>query len=123
MEVQSKPNRSLNPAVYVDVQDENKTVYVKVSNAIIRAVAESAMKATVDVLDLRPVGLNLYGDSSGLNGYVFCREIQCQCLGRLRPRQVVHGESRGVTSFQVKAQSFFDIHPVPVYGLYHQQRR
>ena len=61
-------NKSLNPAVYVDSQDENRTVYVKVSNTIIiKAVAQSATKAAIDVLDLRPVGLNVYGDSSGLS--------------------------------------------------------
>lgn len=61
-------NRSLNPAVYVDAQDENRTVYVKISNTIIiKAVAQTATKAAVDVLDLRPVGLNVYGDSSGLS--------------------------------------------------------
>ena len=61
-------NRSLNPAVYVDAQEENRTVYVKVSNTIIiKAVAQSATKAAVDVLDLRSIGLNVYGDSSGLS--------------------------------------------------------
>jgi hypothetical protein len=61
-------NRSLNPAVYVEAQDENRTVYVRVSNTvIIRAVAQSETKAVVDVLDLRPVGLNVYGNSSGLS--------------------------------------------------------
>ena len=61
-------NRSLNPAVYVEVQEENRTVYVRISNAvIIKAVAQSETKATVEVLDLRPVGLNVYGNISGLN--------------------------------------------------------
>lgn len=61
-------NRSLNPAVYVDVQDEKRTVYVKVSNIVIVKVAtQSATKAVIEVLDMRPIGLNVYGDSSGLS--------------------------------------------------------
>jgi hypothetical protein len=61
-------NRSLNPAVYVDAQDENRTVFVKVGNSvIIKVVAESVKKAVIEVLDLRPIGLNVYGDSSGLS--------------------------------------------------------
>ena len=61
-------NRSLNPAVYVDVQDENRTVYVRVSNTvIIKVVAHSTTKAVIEVLDLRPIGLNVYGDSSELS--------------------------------------------------------
>ena len=61
-------NRSLNPAVYVDVQDEKRTVDVLVSNIIIlKAVAESPKKAVIEVLDLRPIGVNLYGDGSGLS--------------------------------------------------------
>lgn len=61
-------NRSLNPAVYVDAQGENRTVYVRVSNiVIIKVAAHSPTKAVIEVLDLRPIGLNVYGDSSGLS--------------------------------------------------------
>jgi hypothetical protein len=61
-------NRSLNPAVYVDIQDINRTVYVKVSNiVIVKVAAQSATKAMIEVLDMRPIGLNVYGDSSGLS--------------------------------------------------------
>jgi hypothetical protein len=63
-----KANRSLNPAVYIEVNDESKTVYVRISNTIIiKAVAQSEAKAVIDVLDLRPVGLNVYGNNSGLS--------------------------------------------------------
>lgn len=61
-------NRSLNPAVYVDVQDGSRTVYVKLSNiVIIKVRAQSKTNAVIDLLDLRPIGLNVYGDQSGLS--------------------------------------------------------
>jgi len=61
-------NRSLNPAVYVDADDVNRTVSVRVSNkVIIKVVAQSTIKAVVEVLDFRPLGLNVHGDKSVLS--------------------------------------------------------
>jgi hypothetical protein len=61
-------NRSRNPAVYVYTQDETQTVHVRLSNAIIlKVVAQSTTKAVIEALDLRPIGLNVYGDDSKLS--------------------------------------------------------
>jgi len=61
-------NKSLNPAIYVEVRDQEKAVSVKVGNVIIiKVVAESETTAVADIVDLRPLGINIYGDSSILN--------------------------------------------------------
>jgi hypothetical protein len=61
-------NRSLNAAVYVDAQIEDQAVQVRVGNVVIVKIkAQSESKAVIDLLDLRPIGLNVFGDSSGLS--------------------------------------------------------
>jgi hypothetical protein len=60
-------NKSLNPVVYVHVNEEQNSVLVRIGDiTIINAITESEGSAKVELLDLRPIGLNIYGSSSEL---------------------------------------------------------
>lgn len=60
-------NKSLNEAVKVKVSAKNNSTIVKVGDITIVEVAKvSEEKAVVSQIDLRPVGLNIYGDAKEL---------------------------------------------------------
>lgn len=60
-------NHSLNKSVDVKVSPENNSTIVKVGEiTIIEATKVLEQKAIVSKMDLRPLGLNIYGDSNGL---------------------------------------------------------
>jgi hypothetical protein len=53
----------------VQVNEVNGALVISVQGKKVLSVREtSGDEAIVDVLDLRPIGLNLYGDSKGMNG-------------------------------------------------------
>ncbi|OAN13329.1 hypothetical protein A3K86_16895 [Photobacterium jeanii] len=67
-------NKSMHPAIKVTVN--NNSVLVLISGEVILSVkATSQDVMIVDKLDLRPIGLNLYGDTSSLSvgGNTFSR--------------------------------------------------
>jgi hypothetical protein len=60
-------NRSLNPAIFVEVNDQENTVVVRIKNlTIIKVVTKGEDSAVSDTLDFRPIGINIYGDKNGL---------------------------------------------------------
>ncbi len=62
-----KKNKSLNEAVEVNVSAKNKSTIVKVGDiTIVEVTKVSEEKAIVSKIDLRPMGLNIHGDASGL---------------------------------------------------------
>ncbi|MEZ8107331.1 hypothetical protein [Vibrio cortegadensis] len=67
-------NKSLHPAIKVVTQNNKITVLIS-GETVLSAKAPSQDVVVVDKLDLRPLGLNLYGDSSSLKvgGNTFSR--------------------------------------------------
>lgn len=60
-------NKSLNRAVDVIVSGRNRSTIVKTGEiTIIEVTKVSEEKAIISKIDLRPVGLSIYGDTSGL---------------------------------------------------------
>jgi hypothetical protein len=60
-------NRSLNPAIFVEVDDQDNLVVVRINNlTIIKVIAEAEDSAICEMLDLRPIGINVYGDKNSL---------------------------------------------------------
>lgn len=60
-------NHSLNKSVDVKVSPENNSTVVKVGDiTIVEATKVLEQKAIVLKMDLRPVGLDIYGDANGL---------------------------------------------------------
>ncbi len=60
-------NNSLNEAIKVIISTKNNSTIVKVANVVILEVIKvSEKKAIVSKIDLRPIGLNIYGDVNGL---------------------------------------------------------
>lgn len=62
-----KESKSVNPAVNVHVDKRQKSVHIRIEGkTVLFAQANSSSKATVSQLDLRPIGLAVYGDRRGL---------------------------------------------------------
>lgn len=62
-----KKNHSLNEAVKVIISTKNNSIVVKVANIVILEVTKvSEEKAIMSKIDLRPIGLNIYGDVNRL---------------------------------------------------------
>jgi len=60
-------NNSLNKAIDVSISEENKSTILKAGDVtIVEATKVSEEKAIVTKIDLRPIGLNIYGDTDGL---------------------------------------------------------
>src|SRR5690606_41913461 len=63
-----KESKSVNPAVNVHVDKRQKSVHIRIEGkTVLSAQANSSSKATVSQLDLRPIGLAVYGDRRGLH--------------------------------------------------------
>jgi len=61
-------NSTNNPAIYIEKDEKNKKVLIQVGNTtILEVTAKSETDALVTKIDFRPIGLNVYGDKSGLN--------------------------------------------------------
>lgn len=62
-----KESKSLNPAVSVHIDRKQKSVNVRIEGEDVLFVqADSAVRATISRLNLRPIGLAVHGDRQGL---------------------------------------------------------
>jgi hypothetical protein len=67
-------NISRNPTIVVDLSKDNKSVIIKITQAkflrdkiILNIVMDSDDSITIKELDMRPIGLIIYGDENKLN--------------------------------------------------------